>query len=1516
MSKQNDVIEILFGVKGGGSISGESGALIKKDLEAIASQVPLKLNIDRTHFTAQLKSLRAEIDKTLGNLQITIKQKATNTSSSGTSNDSTDNAAANQIKLYQKVAKELDKYRNKLYSTTQLMVDQNSNTVRNTNTWTLYSQQVTDLATNLENLKYQIQDTLNAAPDSNLGQKFEELKQQSEVNLNNAVNEKTAKEQDKYANSIIASYDKIVSKGHQLYSTYDDLIRNNKTAQEAFQSLQNVMNIPLSDNYAEASAQVNLLKNRVNETSATLSRLAVETDTVGNKIKKAFNTAVVQKIAYAFLALAGNALNQVYKNVLLIDEAITDLQIATGYTRERTAELVQSYGELANQLGATVTEITAAADTWLRQGYNVAETNQLITATLMLSKLGQIDSAEAARHLTSAMKGYKVAVEDCIEVVDKLTAVDMEAATSAGDIATAMAETAASAEIAGVSMDKLIGYISTVAEVTQDGAESVGIFYKTLFARMGNIKVGNFVSDDGEALNDVEKVLNSLGISLRDSNGLFRDFGDVLDEVGQRWKTYDNVQQHAIATAFAGTRQQEKFIVLMENYGTALEYANTAANSLGTAESKYSAAYLDSIDAKVNSLTASWQTFSQNLINSDIIKALVDFLNMLVKIADFLQDGAIWVGFAAAGIAAFNKIKAAAQSYFKDTNGLIAYNNLVPDGQKLTSVTQFKLISEQLKKMSDAYTKLNAVAGDTDLEKLKLYNQLFPEAPIDNMTDYENKLVELEKKHTEYGQLVAETNKVTGASFIKLGKQIASALVLATLVTVLTVANEKLEGTNKVITGIIVLVGALTAAVLVLTNVIKANPILAIVSAVLGGIQLLVSGIQDCINKTTKLKEEAIEAAQESKDSYENAKSELESLEGELDSTISRIEELQEASANGEITFVEQEELEKLERAQELLESEIALQQSIVSAEQEQATKDAIKAIQAIRDEASPDASGWSKFWNGAIGTDVETTDDYVNKIFDSWDTATDEEKSRILTYYNEIKEQADTLTYYNEDNLQDWQRASNEAYDYSHKLMHQLAIAQKNEDVVWDNVFAMNKYDDAIDKLKELANTGNVTYDTLQQFANSNPEVKEMLDYLQELGLFSWDSADAVGTLTEKVQALADAISVISKVSYSEYLDANSDLYSGLADAIDEIIENGTVSEDTIQDLLENFPDEVEKYFELNGEKGGYVLRTDIDLEDNMDILTKQAEEQLSKAYQEYLNAMSELALHPNDDFTAQLKDNVVAAEENYNNLIAALATLIKDPYIETQKELLEEQKSAYEDQMDEYLDLIDLRKQLLETYQEEVDYRRELNKKQNNVADLQTQLALARLDTSAAGQARARQLQSELDDAQEELDDFTLDKAIERLEDYLDADSQEYEAFINQKVAELQETIDNLAKKFKFTVTEDSQTGKVTVNPSYHTGGFVGNLKSNEEFAKLLKGEFVATQGQMNNFMRSILPSVVARGLGTATINNNSPLVSITCDSIDKDTLPTLKNIINQAVEQIEKRMESALARSGYKK
>lgn len=243
------------------------------------------------------------------------------------------------------------------------------------------------------------------------------------------------------------------------------------------------------------------------------------------------------------------------------------------------------------------------------------------------------------------MNGFKVETEDVIKIVDKLSATDLVSATSAGGLAEAMSKCANSANIAGVSMDNLIGYIATVSEVTQKSDSVVGESFKTILARMGKVKLGDFIDDDGNdisgEINDVEKVLGKFDIKLRDTAGEFRNFQDVLYDVGTNFSKFSSVEQNAIANAFGGVYQRENVLTLFENFDRAMKLAEVSANSSGKALEKY-AIYEQSLEAATNRLTAAFESLAYNTIDSDFIAGLADGAAGIVEFVDktkLLQTG-------------------------------------------------------------------------------------------------------------------------------------------------------------------------------------------------------------------------------------------------------------------------------------------------------------------------------------------------------------------------------------------------------------------------------------------------------------------------------------------------------------------------------------------------------------------------------------------------------------------------------------------------------------------------------------------------------------------------------------------------------------------------------------------------------------------------------------------------------------------------------------------------------------
>lgn len=371
---------------------------------------------------------------------------------------------------------------------------------------------------------------------------------------------------------------------------------------------------------------------------------------IGMAIMQIFSFQQIQKVFNDFISATER-----------LDQKMVDLQIASGYTKNSIHDMMLEFNDLAKEIGKTTEEIAEAANDWLRAGYEGQEASQLTEASMQLSTLGMISSADATSYLISVLKGWKLEATEIQGVVDRLSAVDMAAAISAGDLAEAMSRASNSAQMAGTSLDRYIAYLTTITDVTQKSAASVGESMKTVYARYQNIAAGKFVAaesdiesenynaDEWANLNDVEKALGALGINIRDSVSSFRDFDDIMDEIASKWNTYTDVQKSGIATSLAGVRQRENLLTLFENWDAVEKFEEISTNAYGTAVEKMKS-YTDSVEAAKNRITVALEKWVLALNQSD---TLIWFYNAVAEVSDNLVA---WAGAILLATAAMNSV--------------------------------------------------------------------------------------------------------------------------------------------------------------------------------------------------------------------------------------------------------------------------------------------------------------------------------------------------------------------------------------------------------------------------------------------------------------------------------------------------------------------------------------------------------------------------------------------------------------------------------------------------------------------------------------------------------------------------------------------------------------------------------------------------------------------------------------------------------------------------------------------
>lgn len=371
---------------------------------------------------------------------------------------------------------------------------------------------------------------------------------------------------------------------------------------------------------------------------------------LGGSFREAFSAYSLANMMQDGLYKIVDAGKKAVSTVKEFDDLKTNLAMVTGKDKTYTEDLMQSYNELGQEIGSITSDVAESANTWLRQGRSMADTNQLIKDSMVLSKDAQMSSEDASQVLTSTLNGFKLGADQASRINDILTSIDLKSASDAGGIGTSLQKVASQANNVGMSLEKTAAIIATIKDVTQGSDETIGTSLKSILSRMNNIKAGKFVDDNGEALNDVEKVLNKIGITMRDNNDQFLDSETIIDSVADKWDTLNKNTQKAVSTALGGTHQANSVIAMLDNYDKVKMLTETAYNSEGTAEKKFQDNYLNSLEAKTNALKASLENLSTSLVSDNMYSGFLDGAKAMADFAantDILQ--ASLAGLASAG---------------------------------------------------------------------------------------------------------------------------------------------------------------------------------------------------------------------------------------------------------------------------------------------------------------------------------------------------------------------------------------------------------------------------------------------------------------------------------------------------------------------------------------------------------------------------------------------------------------------------------------------------------------------------------------------------------------------------------------------------------------------------------------------------------------------------------------------------------------------------------------------------
>lgn len=387
------------------------------------------------------------------------------------------------------------------------------------------------------------------------------------------INKITAKrdKQEQVANNANASASTAQTALQQFQTLIDQLKNENATLRQRIENLENQIKSLTAERTKQNSKpgpQSGLSREVAGQAAQNMSEVNRQLEYYNQQLEiakgkqQALNNlqGFIQRwfSVYAAARMVNQAFNSVKSTLKELDAVMTEIAIVTDMTQSDLWAQMDSYTQMAKQYASSIKGVYEVSQLYYQQGLQTADVMAMTEQTLKMARISSLDYTTATNYMTNAVRSFKMEMSDAQTVVDVYSALAASAATDTAELATAMSKTASSAEAVGSSFENTSAMMTVMIEATREAPENIGSAMKSIISRYGEMTSDptQLIDSEGEemSLNKVDKALQTVGISIHDAAGQFRDFDDVIMELASSWDTIDKNTQRYIATIMAGNR--------------------------------------------------------------------------------------------------------------------------------------------------------------------------------------------------------------------------------------------------------------------------------------------------------------------------------------------------------------------------------------------------------------------------------------------------------------------------------------------------------------------------------------------------------------------------------------------------------------------------------------------------------------------------------------------------------------------------------------------------------------------------------------------------------------------------------------------------------------------------------------------------------------------------------------------------------------------------------------------------
>jgi TP901 family phage tail tape measure protein len=343
-----------------------------------------------------------------------------------------------------------------------------------------------------------------------------------------------------------------------------------------------------------------------------------------NKRLKSINqsmTAFGKQASIAGAAI-GAASAVVVRAGMGFEQAITNV----GAVGLKTRAEIKPLEDLALKLGKT-TEFTAtqaanAMEVLARAGFNATQIMQATPAVLSAASASGLEIAEVADHVSNALKGMGLAMNQSGRVADVLALASARTNSTIGSLGESLKNVASTASELSIPLESVVAGVALLQDVGLE-ASVAGSAFNTMLTKMA------------APTPKITQQLKRLGVSFKDSFGNMKPFEVVLGEISAASnKVGGNFDKVAFLADLVGLRGQKAASNLARLFetGKLQELTKELNNARGSAE-KMAKIRLDTTEGSFKLLGSAIDGVQQALfgLRSGQIKEAIDNITAFIS---------------------------------------------------------------------------------------------------------------------------------------------------------------------------------------------------------------------------------------------------------------------------------------------------------------------------------------------------------------------------------------------------------------------------------------------------------------------------------------------------------------------------------------------------------------------------------------------------------------------------------------------------------------------------------------------------------------------------------------------------------------------------------------------------------------------------------------------------------------------------------------------------------------------